>query len=103
MRLLLHLGDSSTQVDVDQHDDSLVLDRATVLEATGWEVKDHGLCRGDVCRPSRLGATLTLDELADALGRPLALEVDGDVSPWRSSVSQEVRRCAAATSLRSCA
>ena len=75
VKLLLHLGDSATTIEVS---DDLTLDRATVLEATGWEVKDHGLCRGEVCRPARLGETLTLDELAAGLGRPLALEVDGD-------------------------
>ncbi len=77
VQLLLHIGDSSTQIEVG---DGLSLDRPTVLAATGWEVKDHGLCRGDVCRPATLGATITLAELAEALGRPLALEVDGDDS-----------------------
>ena len=83
MQLLLHLGDEATTVQVstrstDAPGEALVLDRAAVLEATGWEVQDHGLCRGDVCRPAALGGTLTLAELAAVLGRPLALEVDGD-------------------------
>ena len=51
MRLLLHLGDTSAQVEVDRDGDELVLDRTTVHRATGWEVQDHGLCRGEVCRP----------------------------------------------------
>ena len=49
-------------------------------DSTGWEVKDHGLCRGDVCRPGSPGETLTLTELAAALGRPLAVEVGEDES-----------------------
>jgi peroxiredoxin len=77
MRLLLHVGDTSTEVGVDLRDDDVVLDRTAVLEATGWEVKDFGLCRGEVCRPATLGETLTLTELAAALGRPVAVEVDG--------------------------
>jgi peroxiredoxin len=76
--LLLHLGDRVTEVPCDVSDDSVRLTRAAVLEATGWEVKDHGLCRGDVCRPASLGPTSTIAELAAALGRPLALDVDGD-------------------------
>lgn len=80
VKLLLHLGDVSTHVEVTPSDDDLVLDRATVFEATGWEVQDYGLCRGDVCRPGKLGEALTLTELARALGRPLAVEVDRDES-----------------------
>ena len=80
MQLLLHIGDSSARVEVDPRGEDLVLDRAAVLEATGWEVKDFGLCRGEVCRPAALGETLTLVDLAEALGRPLAVEVDADES-----------------------
>ena len=80
MRLLLLVGDSTAEVDVRRADGDgdVVLDRAAVLAATGWEVKDHGLCRGDVCRPASLGETLTLARLADLLGRPLALETDAE-------------------------
>jgi peroxiredoxin len=80
MRLLLHLGDTTTTIEVARADDELVFDRPSVLAATGWEVRDYGLCRGDVCRPASLGERLTLTELANALGRPLAVEVDGDDS-----------------------
>ena len=58
----------------------MVLDRAAVLEATGWEVQDHGLCRGDMCRPAPFGETLTLTQLAAGLGRPLAIETDDDLA-----------------------
>ena len=77
VQLLLHIGDASTRIEMGE---DLSLDRPTVLEATGWEVKDHGLCRGDVCRPATLGEKVTLADLAEALGRPLALEVEGDDS-----------------------
>jgi hypothetical protein len=78
MQLTLVLGDDATRVEVGREGDDLVLDRAAVLEATGWEVKDVGACRGDVCRPARLGQTLTLTQLAAALGQPLALEIGED-------------------------
>jgi hypothetical protein len=78
--LLLHTGDGSTEISAELRADDLVLDRASVLAATGWEVKDHGLCRGDVCRPATLGPTLTLSELASVLGRPVAVEIDEELS-----------------------
>lgn len=80
MRLLLHSGDDATEVTAHRDGADVVLDRAAVEAATGWEAKDHGLCRGDVCRPAALGATLTLTELARLLGRPLAVEVDDDLT-----------------------
>jgi peroxiredoxin len=78
MRLLLHIGDRSAEVPAERSGDELVLTRPAVLEATGWKVEDHGLCRGDVCRPAALGASLTLAELARTLARPLAVELDGE-------------------------
>ena len=63
MRLLLLLGDTTTEVEARSEQGEIVLDRAAVLAATGWEAKDHGLCRGDVCRPAALGQTLTLNDV----------------------------------------
>ncbi len=80
MRLLLHSGDSATEVPARRDGTEIVLDRQAVLEATGWEPQDHGLCRGDVCRPARLGSSLSLTRLAELLGRPLAVEVDDELS-----------------------
>src|ERR1700712_269791 len=80
MRLLLLLGDTTTEVEARSEQGEIVLDRAAVLAATGWEAKDHGLCRGDVCRPAALGQTLPLAELGDLLGRPVAGETDADLA-----------------------
>ncbi|MBV9830822.1 MAG: TlpA family protein disulfide reductase [Marmoricola sp.] len=80
MRLLLHAGDTATEVSVHVDGDDLVLDRDAVLAATGWKAEDHGLCRGDVCRPARLGERVGLARLAELLGRPLALERDDTLS-----------------------
>ena len=55
---------------------------AVLRETLGWELKPQGLCRGPVCvpvaEPAALGdaAGIDLRALADALGRPLALDLD---------------------------
>jgi hypothetical protein len=55
----------------------LALTPEALLEATGWELKPQGLCRGDVCVPGSFD-DLTLTTVAAALRRPLAVElIDG--------------------------
>ncbi len=53
---------------------------AEVEDALGWRLEPQGLCRGDVCVPVRdpdlAGAAgISLPALAEALGRPLALDL----------------------------
>lgn len=76
--LVMFDGDNATEVTVDIVGDIVTLGAAAVRDATGWEVKPHGLCRGDVCIPAHLGDTVTLTELAETLHRPLAVEIGAD-------------------------
>ena len=52
----------------------------------GWELKDEGLCQGDVCVPVRdraalrAGEGIDLAEFARLLGRPLAVDADERVA-----------------------
>lgn len=56
----------------------VLLDADGVLATTGWELKPHGLCRGEACMPAQLTAPVVLVELAEALHRPVAVEVLDD-------------------------
>jgi hypothetical protein len=58
----------------------MILERLDLaaLDATGWELKDEGACRADVCVP--LPAERTLEAVADRLGMPLLH--DGDHGVW---------------------
>ncbi len=66
-------GDRETTV----ASDGLLVDADALLEATGWELKDVGLCRGDVCVPVRLRSPVSVADVAAALRRPLALATVG--------------------------
>ncbi len=54
----------------------------TLRDELGWELKPEGLCREDVCVPVRDSAALASEDgidllaFANALGRPLALDID---------------------------
>lgn len=70
--LLVIAGEASNEVQA--LGDELLLDAGAVRAATGWEVKAHGLCQGDVCIAAQLGTEVSLADLAATLGRPVALE-----------------------------
>ena len=67
-------GDRETTVE----SEGLLLSTEALLACTGWELKAHGLCRGDVCVPAALTAPVSLVEVATTLRRPLATETLGD-------------------------
>ncbi|MCW2497954.1 redoxin domain-containing protein [Jatrophihabitans sp.] len=74
--LTLFDGDRSGTATAVLTSDGPALEPDDVLALTGWEVKPYGLCRGDVCNPATFpDGPVTLTALAEALHRPLAVEV----------------------------
>jgi hypothetical protein len=63
-------------------DGGVTLSRETLDTALGWALEPEGLCRGNVCVPVRdrsvleRGDGVDLAAFADAVGRPLALDVE---------------------------
>jgi len=93
-------ADTIDRVDavVDAHDATIRLTAAAVEQSLGWQRKSEGLCRDDVCIPSRQLAgvedddgRIELSALANLLGRPLAIDVDahaafvGTAAPERAA------------------
>ncbi len=78
---LLHDGETATiEVHLDLDADLVRIAPEDIRDQLGWELKPEGLCRGDVCVPVVLREQLVSEDgidlaaLADALGRPLALD-----------------------------
>lgn len=78
--LVVLFDDRETSVDAIDSSDGLRLGAAAIHAATGWELTADGLCRGDVCLPARLTEPVSLDALAEAFHRPLAVEPMDDTA-----------------------
>ena len=78
---LIH-RDGRAQVKAVIEADRVRLAPETVGEVLGWQLRDEGLCRGDVCVPvGDRGALadergIDLEALADALGLPIVVDVE---------------------------
>ena len=67
--------------------DQLWLGRSETQEATGWQLKPEGLCKGDVCVPIPAGQDrdfvrdddVNVSAFWNMLGKPAAASVQGDV------------------------
>jgi hypothetical protein len=76
-------------------DGSLRLTAEQFRDATGWELKSEGLCRGDVCvvthaRPElRADGKIDVRVAAELLNRPLAVDgVTGDAALGESAAAR---------------
>jgi hypothetical protein len=83
---MIVVGDRELEVEAQQRDGTLLVAPHDVMHATGWELRDEGLCHGDVCVPVRDRDALVVDGDIDLMGfaaalrRPLALERDPPVA-----------------------
>ena len=82
MRITL-IDQREAVVDVTVDEGRVLVTSGDLLTATGWELKQEGLCRGPVCVPVR--GTLEHDgridvgAVASALGRAFVFDADGAV------------------------
>ena len=79
--VLLDVG-RPTEVDVTIDQGDVWIDSASVDSALGWELKPEGFCKDDLCIPVAgqpgivNNGAIRLADLADLLGRPLALSLE---------------------------
>jgi len=82
-------------VDATVRDDGVRLSGVALESALGWTLEPEGLCRGPVCLPARglVDADgVDLRAFAEALGRPLALDVEERVAALGASASDRSSR-----------
>jgi hypothetical protein len=71
---------------------------AELLELTGWELKPEGLCRGDVCVPTRgrtgfeVDGDVDLAVVADLLGQPFVVDDENSVAVLGTSVATRTQQ-----------
>lgn len=84
MTVTLVVDGDAHEVQGDARDGSILVTPDALHEATGWELKPEGFCRGDVCVPRHVVDDALVDDLVDdlvdvvafgtALRRPVAFE-----------------------------
>jgi hypothetical protein len=80
------VGDQRVDVQASERDRSLLVPVDEFEAATGWELRDEGLCHGDICVPVRdrdalvVDGAIDLTSFAAALHRPLAFEPDPPIA-----------------------
>ena len=76
-------ADGTSEVAAAVDGERILLEPAALAEATGWELKPEGLCRGELCVPVRptdgvaVDGRVDLGAMAAVMRRPLAVELDG--------------------------
>ena len=78
----LVVNDEEREISVAIENHTWLISSRDLESAIGWELREEGLCRGDVCVPVRdknlleVGNDIALDRVAETLRRPFATESD---------------------------
>lgn len=90
--------EGAVAVDGEFAGDRVLVDADALAEVTGWSLEPEGLCRGDVCVPTRSrpelrdGDRIDLVVAADLLGRPIAVDVETGTVALGASVESVAAR-----------
>jgi hypothetical protein len=93
-------GEEVHDVEVVGPPGTLLLTPASLLAVTGWELKPEGLCREDVCVPTRSRTDVQVDGRVDLrvvselLGRPLAIDDETAVAALGESAATRAAQLA---------
>ena len=78
------IDEREVEVDASLDDGRVLVSPNDLQQASGWELKPEGLCRGPVCVPVRepvsVGDLVDLSAVASALGRAFAVSTQGRVA-----------------------
>jgi hypothetical protein len=91
-------GERASELSARVENDTVRVSAAALRQATGWELKPEGLCRGEVCVPVRERSGLAdergvdLAAFAEALGRPLALDLPERAVALGVSLAERARQ-----------
>jgi hypothetical protein len=81
--------------------ETMLVDAQSLESAIGWELKPEGLCRGDVCVPTRSRPEVRVDDkidlavVAELMHRPFVVDGDGDAAVFGESASARAEQQAA--------
>jgi len=80
MTVTLVVGGDVREVQGETRNGSILVAPDALRQATGWELKPEGFCRGDICVPRSVLGDALVDDLVDvvafgaAVRRPVAFE-----------------------------
>jgi hypothetical protein len=93
----------ATEIDgAEVRGDTVFVAASSLERAIGWELKPEGLCRGEVCVPTRARPDVQADGrvdlgvVAELMDRPLVVDADGDAAVFGESAAartQQQRAC----------
>jgi hypothetical protein len=87
--------------DAEVRGETVLVDAGSLEQAIGWELKPEGLCRGDVCVPTRARPDVRVDDrvdlavVADLMQRPFVVDADGGAAVFGESAAARAQQLTA--------